>query len=125
MTRHDQIRPAQICALSAAEMEAAVTHASNGRHPVFVIVTHSFELLSRDRLRINRSVVKRFEPIAAYIAKHRDLQTSGFNQLSVATLLNDQEKLKRLESSRLRSGIRMAEQLWGTWRYEHSVKPIG
>ncbi len=118
------IRPAQICALSTAEMKAAMVHAYMEHHPVFVTVTHSFELLSRDRSRPNGSVAKRFDQIAAFIAAHNGLQTSGFNQLSASKLLDHEQSFTRLGPKRLRAAMRMAEQLWATWRYERSVMPV-
>lgn len=119
-----EVRPAQICALSIAEMAAAMDHASINDHPVFVIVTHSFELLSRDRLRVNRLVANRFEKIAAFVAQHPGLQMSGFDQLSPTKLLNGSQNLRRLGPSKIRKRLRMIEQLWATWRYERSFKPV-
>lgn len=124
LNRPGEVRPAQICALSIAEMEAAMIHASIDRHPVFVMVTHSFELLSRDRLRVNRSVAKRFEQIAVFIVAHPELQTCSFDQLSVSKLLEPSKGFTRLRGSKFRTGMRMVEQLWATWRYERSVTPI-
>lgn len=124
MTQSDKTRQVQICALSAAEMEAAMGHANTYGHPVFVIVTHSFELLSRDRSRVNGSVAKRFEQIAAFIAKHPGLRTSGFEQLSAKKLLSHSQNLTRLEPRKLRTGMRMAEQIWANWRYERSFRPV-
>ena len=124
LDRPGEIRPAQICALSMDEMAAAMDHASAERHPLFVIVTHSFELLSRDRLRVNRSVAKRFDQIAAFIAARSDLQTVGFNALSADEILNDERSLTRLPPKIWRRSTRIAEQLWATWRYEHSLTPI-
>lgn len=124
LDRPGEIRPAQICALSIEEMAAAMDHASAERHPLFVIVTHSFELLSRDRLRVNRSVAKRFDQIAALIAARPGLQTAGFNELSIDEILNDERSFTRLPPKSLRRSMRIAEQLWSTWRFERSLTPI-
>ncbi len=124
LDRPGEIRPAQICALSIAEMAAAMDHAGTEKHPLFVIVTHSFELLSRDRLHVNRSVAKRFDQIAAFIAARSGLQTAGFNELSASEILNDERSLTRLPPKIWRRSARIAEQLWSTWRYERSLTPI-
>ncbi|MEW4467881.1 hypothetical protein AB1K62_08635 [Parasphingorhabdus sp. JC815] len=124
MSSPEKIRPAQICALSSAEMEAAMDHASAEGHPVFVIVTHSFEMLSRDRFRVNHLVVKRLEQIAAHIAACDNLQTSGFAQLSSKKMLADREGLTRLNPKKFRTTMRMAEQLWSRWRFERSLNPV-
>lgn len=119
-----EVRPAQICALSIAEMKAAMDHAIEDGHPAFVIVTHSFEALSRDRLRVNRSVLKRFEQIAAYISENRNMRTSGFGDLSAKKMLAHHNNFTRLEPKTLRTTMRMVEQLWSTWRFERSMKPL-
>src|SRR5690606_5548350 len=51
-----RLRHAQLTALSTQELLAAIEHARDNAVPEFTIVSHSFELLSRDRSRINRIV---------------------------------------------------------------------
>ncbi len=48
------LRPFQLCALSRDEMRAALDHARSHDHPLVTIVSHSFELASRDGRRVNR-----------------------------------------------------------------------
>ncbi len=55
------LRHAQITALSAREILSAIRHARDNGVDDFTLVSHSFELLSRDRMRINRLVKRRFE----------------------------------------------------------------
>ena len=63
-----QRRHTQITAISAAEMLGAIRHARDIGQTSFMIVNHSFEMLSRDRTKLNRIVRRRFEDICAGIA---------------------------------------------------------
>lgn len=54
-------RHLQLTALSTAELLGAMRHAVTRRHHSITMVSHSFELLSRDRMRINHIVRRRFE----------------------------------------------------------------
>lgn len=79
-------RPAQICACSVNEMMHALEQAElcGWRH--FVIVCHSFEMLSgrwEGNLRIRNEVVNRFEKLCAYLGQHRDkFRTVGFDDIN-------------------------------------------
>ena len=110
------IRHAQICALSSREMAAALTHAADTRRPAFAIVTHSFEMLSRDRKRPNRAVMRRFEAICRHIADSKTLVSAGFADLPDA--VPDQVAGERLAPDRLRTFARQVEQAVATLRYE-------
>jgi peptidoglycan/xylan/chitin deacetylase (PgdA/CDA1 family) len=116
------IRPAQICALSAAEMKAALTHAAREDHGVFVIVTHSFEMLSRDRCRPNRSVMRRFEAMCDVIAANPGLHSAGFADLD-PKLAEAGRGEQRLGPDRWRTRRRMIEQMLATLLYEHRLRP--
>ena len=61
-------RHAQLTALSAAELISGISHARDSGSASFTLVSHSFELLSRDRARINRVVRRRFERFCAGLA---------------------------------------------------------
>lgn len=120
--RPGRFRPAQICAISAREMRAALDHAADTGAASFVIVTHSFEMLSRDRRRPNRAVIRRFEALCAHIATHPGLKTAGFADLDPATADHPMPGA-RLGPSRIRTALRIAEQAVATWRYEHRLMP--
>lgn len=125
---HDRpgwVRPAQICAVSAREMREAMAHAAMNRHPAFVIVTHSFENLSRDRQRPNHLVMRRFEAMCETIARHPGLSAAGFADLDpAATLANADQHVDRLPPRPLRTLGRIAQQALGTWRYERQLRPV-
>ena len=116
-------RPAQICAMSAAEMRAGMRHAALEGHDAFVIVTHSFEMLSRDRMRPNRTVMRRFEQLCRTVGATRGMRPAGFHDLSPALADGPARTLTRVPPSRLRTGLRIAQQAWATWRYEHRLVP--
>ena len=114
--RPGHVRPAQICSLSRAEMTAALRHAAC--HPApFVIVSHSFEMLSRDRRRANRAVMTRFEAMCRTITPTPGLRSAGSNDLASPT---DIAPAPMLRSHGLRTIGRMVEQAVGSLRYERA-----
>lgn len=119
--RPGHFRPAQVCALSWAEMRAALAHAGAHGHPAFTIVTHSFEMLSRDRSRPNGTVIARFEALANFLGKHRQLATAGFNDLDPAIARCTDGP--RLGPSAWRTQSRKLAQAWATLRYERALRP--
>ncbi len=60
---HDHLRHFQLTALSDREIIAAMCHAARQGQVSMTLVSHSFELLSRDRRKINRIVRHRFERV--------------------------------------------------------------
>ncbi|WP_370307656.1 polysaccharide deacetylase family protein [Sphingobium abikonense] len=116
-------RPAQICAMSAAEMRAGLRHAVRNDHEAFVVVTHSFEMLSRDRARPNGAVIRRFEQLCREAARMPGVQGAGFRDLPPTLADAPERRLDRVAPNRLRTGLRMAAQAVATWRYEHRLIP--
>ena len=121
--RPGHYRPAQVCALSAREMREALRHAGRERHPTFVIVTHSFEMLSRDRRRPNRNVMSRFVSMCWEIANNPELQSSGFNDLDERILEPLGHPVTRLGPDAVRTSLRIAEQAMSNWMYERQIMP--
>ena len=121
LDRPGHFRPAQICALSAWEMRAALRHAAAGDDP-FVIVTHSFEMLSRDRQRPNRMVMHRFRAMCDTIARHSGLHSAGFRDLDpAAVLVRAKGSRPLLAANRVRTAGRMVEQAVSTALYERAA----
>lgn len=75
---YNQLRHAQITALSAEEMIAALNHACINGIRNFTLVSHSFELMSRDRLKINKIVRHRFEKLCKNLSGMNSLTTGTF-----------------------------------------------
>ncbi len=118
--RPGHFRPAQICAISAGEMKRALAHAADTNMPVFTVVTHSFEMLSRDRQRPNHMVIARFEAMARAIAQHPGLTTAGYGDLRPGDY--PENDLPRLGPDLIRTGWRFAEQAWAMLRYERPLR---
>ena len=79
-------RHAQICACGGNEMIHALKQAEANAWDFFVIVSHSFEMISRRRGAkppfIRESVVRRFEKLCAFLSNNRHrFQTAGFEDL--------------------------------------------
>ena len=113
-----QIRPAQVCALSRWEMTDALRHAAQDRQLAFVIVSHSFEMLSRDRRRPNRAVMARFTAMCREIGLNPDLRSAGFTDLDPAIAAPTQPPATRLPANAVRTIGRVIEQAAATVRYE-------
>lgn len=104
------LRHFQICALSAAEMRDALSHAVREDHAAVTIVGHGFELANRAGTRPNAVHVRRFEALCRILAERRGvLMTTHFAERPDLPLdRND----KPLAPNVLRTRLRQAEQLW-------------
>lgn len=110
------MRHAQITALSAAEIGAAAKFAHSMGGAPFTLVSHSFELLSRDRMRINWIVKRRFEALCASLARLPGISTATYADQPPA-LSNAPSPLPVLPHSYLRTGWRLGEQVLGNALY--------
>ena len=108
------LRHYQLTALTAAELLAALRHAVHGGQQQVTLVSHSFELLSRDRQRANRVLQRRFERFCGGLAAVPGLTTATYAQrppqLETATPAP-------LPHSPLRTLRRLAEQALGNALY--------
>ena len=112
------LRHLQLCAVSSAEMEAAFRHALANAHPLVTLVSHSFELATRDGRRPNRLLCRRFERLCRFLAERADqLPTVRFADLGDLPLGVDAAPLP---PRALRTAGRIAEQLWGNAVYERA-----
>jgi hypothetical protein len=110
------LRHLQICAVSSRELEAALLHACLHKHPMVTLVSHSFELATRDGRRRNGTVAGRFSRLCAMLEKHRELlPTAHFNEL---TELPEAAGARPLPYRSVLTTHRAAEQLWSEARYE-------
>ena len=121
--RPGSIRPAQICALSSREMRQGLCHAADTARPVFSIVTHSFEMLSRDRRRPNRAVMRRFEAMCRTIGSHAGLVAAGFTDLNPGIAQATRVHGTRLGPDRMRTFSRMVQQAFATCVYDRQFFP--
>ncbi|HKY80032.1 MAG TPA: hypothetical protein VJM09_01000 [Sphingobium sp.] len=116
-------RPAQICAMSTREMRVGLRHAVREGHDAFVVVTHSFEMLSRDRRRPNQAVMRRFIALCREAAQLDGMRASLFRDLPADLAHGSARALSRVPPDRWRTGARMAQQVWASWRYERRLLP--
>ena len=74
-----KFRHAQITALSAHEMIAAVEFAHINGDAQFTLVSHSFELLSRNRIYINKIIRRRFEYFCDALRRLGNVRTGTYS----------------------------------------------
>lgn len=117
--RPGSLRPFQICALSTAEMRAALDHAVAHDHAVVTIVGHSFELANRAGTRVNKVHVRRFDAVCVMLDELRDVaSTVHFADRPVLALDRDDYPLG---PDRLRTYRRQVGQLWSNWVEERAA----
>ncbi len=118
-TAPGKLRHLQLCAVSIGELRAALEHAVAHAHPVTTIVSHSFELASRDGLRPNHMLCRRFEKMCAFLGENASvLPTAHFTDLENVPL---GQPASPLASRRTTTTRRMVEQLWSNLRYEQRL----
>lgn len=108
--RPGKLRTFQICALSVAEMAAALDHAVTAGHALVTIVSHGFELANRTGTRPNAVHVRRFDALCALLDARREaLPTQHFADRPPLALDRSDTPLG---PSAYRLYRRQAEQLW-------------
>ena len=107
------LRPAQLCAVSFAEMSLALEIAEQRGLEFAVIVSHSFEMVgnrwnSKRSPVIREQVVRRFEALCEFLAKntHR-FRTVGFADV---VLRNSAQPLESIRGNLVQTALRMARQ---------------
>lgn len=109
------LRHAQLTALSSAEILAALRHARDGGQAGFTLVSHSFELLSRDRTRINHIVRRRFEQLCAGLERLTGIATGTYVEHPPHVQVLDTAPLPHRA---WRTGRRLAEQALANALYD-------
>ena len=108
------LRHFQLTALTDAELLAALRHAVRCGQQQVTLVSHSFEMHSRDRRRANRIVQRRFERLCAGLGQVPGLTSATYAdyppQIEAATPAP-------MPHSSLRTLRRMAEQALGNALY--------
>lgn len=102
-------RHAQITALTLTEMLAAIRHARAGGQGSFTLVSHSFELINRRKLAINRIVRNRFAGLIKALAGMRGVETGCYSHTPPQIRLTGCDHTP-LPPSAIRTGQRLAEQ---------------
>ncbi|MCL9982428.1 MAG: hypothetical protein NBV60_04635 [Erythrobacter sp.] len=102
-------RHAQITALTLAEMLAAITHARDNGRDSFTLVSHSFELINRRKLAVNKIVRRRFTKLVETLATMPGVETGCYAD-SPPPLSCPTRPSAPLPASAMRTGQRLAEQ---------------
>lgn len=102
------MRHMQIGACSFKEFKYLLEDAENKQYKSIVILSHSFELLSRNRLKGDDNLISRFRSLCIYLSDNRDrFNVIGFNNIQAK--LNKVD-VKSLRSPLLTTAFRMLEQ---------------
>lgn len=104
-----RLRHGQLTALSRRELVALICHARDAGQDSVTLVSHSFELLSRDRLRINRLVERRFRRFCEALGALPGVATATYAGRA-PVLHGDNREGPVLPHDPLRSGARVVEQ---------------
>lgn len=85
-----RLRHAQVGSSSVGEIRTALALAADRGRRAFVILSHSAELLTGDRDRPDRLVIRRFERLCRLLADHRtEWPTAGFDGMTAADVVSD------------------------------------
>lgn len=105
-----RLRPAQVGACSAREMEQALEDAARRGATDFVILSHNFEMLKPDSSEPDWVVVRRFEALCRVLDRNRHWRNIGFAQ---ANIRDNQPGNSTLvpRVGRLATGVRLVEQV--------------
>ena len=116
-----RLRHGQLTALSRRELVAALGHARDAGAASMTLVSHSFELLSRDRTRINRLVERRFRRFCESLAAMPGAHSATFaDQPPAVPEANDGCPL--LPHHPVRGGARIIEQAISNALYSRGVR---
>lgn len=116
------LRHAQLTAISYREIVAALRHARANGYDSFTMVSHSFELLCRQRTRINRIVQRRFENVCAQVEKMRDVTTATYADCLPRPAKRAVDA-PVLEAAPLLNGTRIVEQVVANALYGRKTAP--
>lgn len=103
-------RHAQITALTLAEMRAAIRHARDNDRLAFTLVSHSFELINRRKLAVNKIVRNRFEGLCKSFGAMKGVETANYRD-NPPLFGGPLAATPPLPPTALRTGMRYAEQL--------------
>lgn len=121
-THGGRLRHGQLTALSRRELLAAIRYAQFCGHESFTLVSHSFELLSRDRLRKNKLLVRRFERFCASISAMQGVRTETYaNPPPVVSAGSHLDPA--LSHHLVRGSLRVIEQVCGNIIYNRRLRP--
>lgn len=111
-------------AISAWELQAALDHGVSQGRSGLTLVSHSFELLCRRRLRENRVVAARFERMCATVAAHAGVASGTYVNHPPADPLGDHGRGGVVPHDPLRTMFRLGEQFATNQLYGEKAQPL-
>jgi len=109
-TGFGRLRHTQLGACSWAELERLLWAALEENRQSFVLLSHSFELLTQAKTQPDRVVVSRFQKLCRFLDRHRDsFRVRGFHGLCDAPTISQPPPLR---GSAWLSALRNVEQLY-------------
>ena len=109
------LRHVQLTACSWSEIEHLLWQALETEQSDFVILSHSFELLTPGQKAVDPVVHRRLQRLCTFLDRHRDsFCVRGLRDglAEPAAVIAGQEPPASLHSPLWRTGLRMAEQAW-------------
>ena len=91
-------------------MCAAIRHARDIGRSNFTLVSHSFELINRRKLAVNKIVRHRFEKLCHDLSTMRHVTTGNYRD-TPPQLSAEVSNVEPLPASPIRTGLRVAEQI--------------
>jgi hypothetical protein len=104
-------RHGQVTAISARELQAALDHGVAQGRSGLTLVSHSFELLCRRRLRKNRVVAQRFDRMCATVAAHPGVASGTYADHPPPDPLGSDGRGGVAPHDPVRTALRLGEQL--------------
>ena len=109
-----RLRHTQLTACTFVEIEGLLWQALEQRKKSFVILTHNFELLNRNRTRPDYVVINRLKKLCKFLDQNGDsFKVCGFDEKLEAKKM---EQKNIPTSSRWKTARRMIEQAY-RWRF--------
>lgn len=105
-----RLRHAQITALSLKEMRSALHHARDSEMTCFTLVSHSFELINRRSLAVNKVVRARFEGLCRVLQETPGIWTADYASAPPVKVFQRSDMPEPAPASTLAVGMRYAEQ---------------
>ena len=105
-----RLRHAQLTALSLKEMRAGLLHARDGRMTCFTLVSHSFELINRRSLAVNKVVRARFEGLCKFLRDTPGIWSADYANSPPVKMFPRSDMPRPAPASPVAIGLRYAEQ---------------
>jgi hypothetical protein len=109
-------RHGQVTALSLAEMRAAIVHARDTGRETLTLVSHSFELFSRERRRVKHLIRRRFDALCTLLRDTPGIASANYRD-DAPEVAPGGTCADLLPATLRRTGARIAEQAFANALY--------